>query len=66
MILKDKREYYLCDDQNFLYLQPFYGYDIITGYELGSYNFLFYDMNFFEYTQGHITGVIIVPTNHFF
>ena len=24
MILKDKYEYYLCDDQNFFFLEPFY------------------------------------------
>ena len=85
MILKDKNDFYLCDDSNFFYLEAIYrrrgrydwnweenfielwdSYNLIAGYELGSHEFLFDEMRFFEYkTSYKQIGTIIVPTYYF-
>ena len=84
MILKENNyEYYLCNEQNFLYLEISYlknwswwkeeeplhykdVYELLLGYELGSYEYLFDEVKWFEHIMinRRISG--ITPTEEFF
>lgn len=88
MILKDKNDYYLCDDDNLFHLECFYiyngyysktiynpcgetidlqdYYNELLDYELGTYEYLFYDVQFFEHnTHYKRNGTSITPTKEF-
>lgn len=40
-------------------------YDLILGYDIGTYKFLFNDNSYFEYERINKVGMIIVPTDDF-
>lgn len=63
-IIKNGYEFYLCDEQNFFCLENFYTipsywesktidfreyYEELEGYELGTHEYLFEEVKFFEY-----------------
>lgn len=79
-IIKDGCDFYLCDDDNLFHLADTYTYiyrfqynviyytdyyNEIEGYELGSHEYLFNEMNFFEYYTSLTGKAQIKPTDEF-